>query len=75
MPEISVKIEEQSIGIAQLLKIAGLVESTSEAMRAIQQGGVKIDSVKVEDKGLQIHKGSSLVAQVGKRKFAKIIVD
>lgn len=75
VPEISVKIEEQSIGIAQLLKIAGLVESTSEAMRAIQQGGVKIDSVKVEDKGLQIHKGSSLVAQVGKRKFAKIIVD
>ena len=75
VPEISVKIEEQSIGISQLLKIAGLVESTSEAMRAIQQGGVKIDSVKVEDKGLQIHKGSSLVAQVGKRKFAKIIVD
>ena len=75
VPEISVKIEEQSIGIAQLLKIAGLVESTSEAMRAIQQGGVKIDSIKVEDKGLQIHKGSSLVAQVGKRKFAKIIVD
>ena len=75
VPEISVKIEEQSIGIAQLLKIAGLVESPSEAMRAIQQGGVKIDSIKVEDKGLQIHKGSSLVAQVGKRKFAKIIVD
>jgi tyrosyl-tRNA synthetase len=52
-----------------------VVESTSEAMRAIQQGGVKIDSIKVEDKSLQINKGSVLIAQVGKRKFAKITVN
>jgi tyrosyl-tRNA synthetase len=44
-------------------------------MRAIQQGGVKIDSIKVEDKSLQINKGSVLIAQVGKRKFAKITVN
>ncbi len=74
VPEVSLTIEGESIGIAQLLKMAGLVESTSEAMRAIQQGGVKIDSEKVEDKNLPINKGASFVAQVGKRKFAKIYV-
>jgi tyrosyl-tRNA synthetase len=75
VPEVQVKIEGKSIGISQLLKLAGLVESSSEAMRAIQQGGVKIDSVKVEDKNLPINKGSVLVAQVGKRKFAKITIN
>lgn len=74
VPEVNVTIEGESIGIAQLLKMAGLVESTSEAMRAIQQGGVKIDSEKVEDKNLPINKGTAFVAQVGKRKFAKIHV-
>ena len=64
-----------SIGIAQLLKMAGLVESTSEAMRAIEQGGVKLDSEKVTDKNLQLNKGATVVAQVGKRKFAKIILN
>ncbi len=72
VPEISVTIEGEAIGVPQLLKQAGLVESTSEAIRAIQQGGVKLDSVKVDDKNLQISKGSVIVAQVGKRKFAKI---
>ena len=72
VPEISVNIETASIGIAQLLKMAGLVESTSEANRAIDQGGVKLDSEKVSDKNLHIKKGVIVVAQVGKRKFAKI---
>ena len=70
--EIQIDIGAPSIGIAQLLKMAGLVESTSEAIRAIQQGGVKLDSQKVEDKNLQLNKGIIVVAQVGKRKFAKI---
>ena len=74
VPEVRVDIDSQSIGIAQLLKMAGLVESTSEAIRAIQQGGVKLDSEKVEDKNLQLNKGVTVVAQVGKRKFAKISV-
>jgi len=72
VPEVTVNIDGASIGIAQLLKLAGLVESTSEAIRAIQQGGVKLDSQKIEDKNLQLNKGSTIVAQVGKRKFAKI---
>ena len=75
VPEVALVIEGESVGIAQLLKMAGLVESTSEAMRTIKQGGVKIDSVKVEDKNLQINKGATLVAQVGKRKFAKISIE
>ena len=74
VPEITINIEDASIGIAQLLKMAGLVESTSEAIRATQQGGVKINSEKVEDKNLQFNKGITVIAQVGKRKFAKIII-
>ncbi|MES2500036.1 MAG: tyrosine--tRNA ligase [Pseudomonadota bacterium] len=74
VPEVTLNIDGSSIGIAQLLKMAGLVESTSEANRAIDQGGVKLDSEKVLDKSLQLNKGFCGVAQVGKRKFAKINV-
>jgi tyrosyl-tRNA synthetase len=74
VPEVTVNIDSASIGVAQLLKLAGLVESTSEANRAIDQGGVKLDSEKVSDKSLQLNKGFTGVAQVGKRKFAKINV-
>ncbi|WP_020183399.1 tyrosine--tRNA ligase [Methylotenera sp. 1P/1] len=72
VPEVRVDLDGASVGIAQLLKMAGLVESTSEAIRAIQQGGVKLDSEKVTDKNLQIQKNTTVIAQVGKRKFAKI---
>jgi tyrosyl-tRNA synthetase len=72
VPEVRVALEGDSVGIAQLLKMAGLVESTSEAIRAIQQGGVKLDSEKISDKNLQIQKNTTVIAQVGKRKFAKI---
>ncbi len=75
VPERRIDIDSQSIGIAQLLKMAGLVDSTSEAYRAIEQGGVKLDSEKVTDKNLQLNKGVIVVAQVGKRKFAKIILN
>ncbi len=74
VPEVNLTIDGENLGIAQLLKRAGLVDSTSEAMRMIKQGGVKIDSIKVSDKALQINKGTVLVAQVGKRKFAKVTV-
>lgn len=70
--EVIVNIDTAKIGIAQLLKLAGLVESTSEANRAIDQGGVKLDSEKITDKSHQLSKGTSFIAQVGKRKFAKI---
>src|SRR5690606_27970776 len=57
VPQVNLSIQEENIGIAQLLKMAGLVESTSEAIRTINQGGVKINSIKIEDKNLQINKG------------------
>ncbi|MDR5172193.1 tyrosine--tRNA ligase [Methylobacillus flagellatus] len=74
VPEVNVVIQEPSIAIGPLLKQAGLVASTSEAFRMIEQGGVKLDSEKVTDRGLQIGLGAVVVAQVGKRKFARITI-
>ena len=58
--------------LAQILKQVGLTASTSEAMRMIEQGGVRLDGEKVSDKGLVLGKGQEVVLQVGKRKFARI---
>lgn len=65
-------LENTTIGLGVLLKQAGLVASTSEGARMIEQGGVKIDGEKVADKNHQLAKGDSFVVQVGKRKFAKL---
>lgn len=75
VPEVSIALAQDQIGIAALLKQAGLVASTSEALRMIEQGGVKLDSEKVEDKALQLEAGVTVVAQVGKRKFARITIN
>ena len=72
MPEISVTAAPGGIVIAQLLKQAGLTPSTSEAQRMIEQGGVKLDGERVADKGLKLMPGRTVIAQVGKRKFARI---
>jgi tyrosyl-tRNA synthetase len=69
IPEIS--LTGAPMGIGQLLKQANLVPSTSEAMRNVEQGGVKIDGATVSDKALKVEAGT-FVVQVGKRKFAKI---
>lgn len=74
IPEVTVTIEGETIGIAQMLKFAGLVESSSEALRAVDQGGIKLDGEKITDRGLQLTKGVTIVAQVGKRKFARITI-
>jgi tyrosyl-tRNA synthetase len=74
MPEVSMDIAESSIGIVQLLKRSGLVASNAEAVRMIEQGGVKLDGEKVVDRMLTIAKGTTVVAQVGKRKFARAMV-
>ena len=60
--------------IANLLKQAGLCASTSDALRMIGQGGVRIDGEKVTDKALRFSKGAQFVLQVGKRKFARVIM-
>ena len=72
--EVTLTIANASISIAQLLKQAGLTPSTAEANRMIEQGGVKLDGEKVGDKALTINKGVTLVAQVGKRKFARVTI-
>ncbi len=73
IPELTLTLEGESLPIAQLLKEAGLVESTSEALRMIKQGAVKLNGDnKVEDSKLVFEKGSSTIFQVGKRKFAKV---
>jgi tyrosyl-tRNA synthetase len=74
MPEVTVASTSGHVGIAQLFKQAGLVASTSEALRMIDQGGVKLDGEKISDKALQLKAGTVVVAQVGKRKFARISV-
>ncbi len=71
---ISIDIEGESIPLVNLLKTSEMVSSTSEAARLIKQGGVKIDSEKVENPKLNIKKGSEAIYQVGKRKFLKIKV-
>ncbi|MDD2863390.1 MAG: tyrosine--tRNA ligase [Methylococcales bacterium] len=74
MDEVELKIEGENLGIANLLKEANLTASTSEAIRMINQGAVKIDGEKVENPKLEIAAGSQHVYQVGKRKFARVRV-
>ncbi len=74
MPEVTVATTNGVIGVPQLLKAANLVDSTSEAMRMMAAGAVKIDGEKVSEKSATVAAGKVLVAQVGKRKFARITV-
>ncbi|TMP73316.1 tyrosine--tRNA ligase [Pseudoalteromonas sp. S1609] len=75
IPELTVNIDEDTILIANLLKEAGLVASTSEAMRMIKQGAVKLNGEeKITDTKLEVAKGTTAIYQVGKRKFANITV-
>jgi len=75
MRELAVKAPEGGMLIAHLLKQAGLTPSTSEAQRMIEQGGVKLDGERVSDKNLKLQAGRIVVAQVGKRKFARIRIE
>ena len=70
--EVSVASRDGGLGIAHLLKEAGLVASTSEAFRMIRQGAVRIDGERLEDRARAIDAGSTHVYQVGKRRFAKV---
>ena len=72
--EVSFAISESSIPLANLLKDCGMTSSTSEAMRMIKQGAVRIDEQKITDTRHLISSGTSAIYQVGKRKFKKIIL-
>ncbi len=74
IPELSFDAPADGYPIANLLKDAGLCGSTSDAMRMIQQGAAKIDGEKIPDKSVRVMQGTEGVFQVGKRKFAKIII-
>lgn len=74
IPEHRIAADGGGIAVVQLLKQVGLTSSTSEAMRAIEQGGVRVDGDKVSDKALRIATGRTVVVQVGKRKFARVTV-
>jgi tyrosyl-tRNA synthetase len=72
MPELDLALPDGGYPVANLLKDAGLVQSTSEAMRMIKQGAVRIDGERVADQGLKLGAPATLVLQVGKRRFARV---
>ena len=74
MPEVTVQAPADGLPIAQLLKLSQLAASASEAVRAIEQGGVRIDGERVTDRSLRLQPGKTHTVQVGKRKFARVRV-
>ncbi|MES9874449.1 MAG: tyrosine--tRNA ligase [Candidatus Sedimenticola sp. 6PFRAG7] len=75
MPEVTLDAGADGMPIANLLKEAGLVSSTSEAFRMIKQGAVKINGERVEDRGLACAAGATDIYQVGKRRFARVTLN
>jgi tyrosyl-tRNA synthetase len=74
MPEVALHSNGAGLLIAQICKQAGLTASTSEALRLIEGGGIKVDGERVSDKSLVIKAGTTVVVQAGKRKFARVSV-
>ena len=70
--EVAIACGQEGMGIAQVLKQAGLTGSTSEALRMVEQGGVRLEGEKVSDRALVLKPGTTVVLQVGKRKFARV---
>ena len=71
---VNLVITTNSIGVAFALKQANLVSSTSEGLRMIDQGGVKVNGDKINDKALMLNKDNEYIIQVGKRKFARVVI-
>ena len=72
MPEVTLSVGAEGMPIANVLKETGLVGSTSDAIRMLKQGAVRIDGERIEDRGLVLAAGLSHVLQVGKRRFARV---
>jgi len=75
MPEVRLPAGQEGLAIANVLKDAGLTTSTSEALRMIRQGAVRIDGERVDDAQLRLQAGASCICQVGKRRFARVLLD
>ena len=74
IPQVNVVAGSEGMPLFQVLKQAGLTGSTSEAMRMIEQGAVKLNGERADDKGLLLKAGETVVMQVGKRKFASVVL-
>ncbi len=74
LPEVKLVADGDGLPIAAVLKQAGLTASTSDALRMLAQGGVRIDGEKISDKSLKLGSGANVVLQVGKRKFARVTI-
>ena len=74
MPEVTLRAESGALALSHVLKQAGLTSSTSEALRMIEQGGVRVNGEKVSDKALKLNRSECVVVQVGKRKFARVTI-
>jgi len=75
MPEFTLHcVEPEGLPLVQALRQAGLTASASESMRMLEQGGVRLDGEKVADRGLRLNRGVTVIAQVGKRKFARLTI-
>jgi tyrosyl-tRNA synthetase len=72
LPPVLITVDTAGLRIANVLKAAGLAASTSEANRKIDEGAVKLDGVKVSDRGLTLHAGADHVLQVGTRRYARV---
>ena len=75
LPEITIPADGDGLALVHVLKQAGLVASTSEANRLIEQGGVRLEGTRVEDRALRIARGDTVLLQVGKRKAARVTVN
>ncbi len=75
LPEVRVQVGAEGLPVFQVVKQAGLTGSTSEAMRMIEQGAVKLNGERVDDKGQVLAAGATVVLQVGKRKFAAVVLE
>jgi tyrosyl-tRNA synthetase len=74
LPQVVVAVGMAGLPIMQVLKQAGLTSSTSEAIRMMEQGAVRLNGERVEDRGLVLQAGETVVLQVGKRKFASVVL-
>jgi tyrosyl-tRNA synthetase len=74
LPEVQLQVGSDGMLIANVIKSAGLTDSTSDAMRMLQQGAVKIDGERVTEKNLLMKAGQTIILQVGKRRFSKVIL-
>lgn len=72
IPETELRVSNNPLTLPQLLKETGLVKSTSEAIRLIRQGGVRLDGARVDDPDLALNKGATPLLQVGKRRFLRV---